>query len=78
MQFDLVNILNLNCASAPLIEERRAALDALIDEIGKVDEKYLHSYCLEMLNVFMNERDPKTPYVGILIWYLQTLVSALA
>lgn len=78
VQFDLVNILNLNCASAPLIEERRAALDALINEIGKVDEKYLHSYCLEMLDAFMNEGNPKTSYVGILIWYLQTLVKALA
>ncbi|MDE6053016.1 MAG: hypothetical protein K2G55_04480 [Lachnospiraceae bacterium] len=78
VQFDLANTLNLNCVSAPLIAERRAALDALIDDIGKVEEEHLHSYCTEMLNAFREERDPKTPYVGILIWYLQTMVMALA
>lgn len=78
VSFDLVNTLNLNCASSPLIAERKAALDALIDEIGKVEENQLHSFCSEMLNAFMDERDPKTPYAGILIWYLQTMVTALA
>lgn len=77
VRFDLVNTLNLNCASAPLTAERKAALDALIDEIGKVEENYLHSYCVEMLNGFLDEKDPKTPYVGILIWYLQTMITAL-
>lgn len=78
VRFDLVNTLNLNGASAPLIAERKAALDALINDIGKVEEKYLHSYCTEMLKTFMDERDSKTPYAGILIWYLQTMVTALA
>lgn len=78
VRFDLVNTLNLNCASAPLIAERRATLDALIDEIGKVEEKDLHIYCTELLNAFLDERDPKTPYVGILIWYLKTIVQQLA
>lgn len=78
VQFDLVNTLNLNCASSPLITERKAALDALIHEIGKVDTEYLHTYCAEMLNAFLEEGDPKTPYVGVLIWYLQTMVKALA
>ena len=78
VRFDLVNTLNLNCASAPLITERKAALDALINEIGKVEEKYIHSYCIEILNEFMDEKDSKTPYAGILIWYLQTMIAALA
>ena len=46
--------------------------------IGKVEEEYIHSYCTEMLNAFMNEKDSKTPYAGILIWYLQTMTAALA
>lgn len=78
VRFDLVNTLNLNCASAPLIAERKAALDELINEIGKVDIKFLHTYCSEMLNAFLEEGNPKTPYVGILIWYLQTMVKALS
>lgn len=78
VRFDLVNTLNLNCASSPLIAERKAALDALISEIGKLEAKDLHRYCTEMLNAFMEERNPKTPYVGILTWYLKTMVTALA
>ena len=38
---------------------------------------HLHNYCSELLETFRNEEDPKTPYVGILIWYLQTMVTAL-
>lgn len=77
VRFDLVDTLNLNCISSPLIAERKAALDMLIVELDNVEEENLHSYCLEMLNVFMNEKSPKTPYVGILIWYLQTMITAL-
>ena len=78
VRFDLVDTLNLNCTSSPLIAERKAALDVLINEIGKVEEKDLHMNCMKMLNAFLDEGDPKTPYVGILIWYLQTMVTALA
>ncbi len=73
VQFDLVDTLNLNCASSPLISERKAVLDALIDDLGKVEEDRLHSYCADLLKIFDNEEDPKTPYVGVLIWYLQTM-----
>lgn len=73
VQFDLVNTLNLNCASATLISERKAVLDALIDDLGKIEEDQLHNYCANLLEAFNNEEDPKTPYVGVLIWYLQTM-----
>lgn len=78
VEFDLVDTLNLNCTSAPLIAERKAALDVLLEDIGNVEEGDLHNYCADMLEEFHNERDPKTPYAGILIWYLQTMVNALA
>ena len=77
VRFDLVDTLNLNYA-ATLVGERKAVLDALIAEMGEVEEENLHSYCLKRLNVFMEEEDPKTPYVGILIWYLQTMITKLA
>ena len=77
VQFDLVDTLNLNCASASLPEARKAVLDALIDEMKDMDTYHLHNYCSELLETFRNEEDPKTPYVGILIWYLQTMVTAL-
>lgn len=77
VKFDLVDTLNLNCYNAPQLNERKAALEALIGEIGKQDEGELLQYCTEALDVFQNETNPKTPYVGILIWYLKTTIKAL-
>ncbi|MCM1121210.1 MAG: TIGR02646 family protein [Eubacterium sp.] len=74
VRFDLVVTLNLNCVTAPLVSERKAALDALIDDLGSIEREDLHSYCAELLRVFMQEENPKTPYVGIIIWYLKTMV----
>ena len=78
IEFDLIDTLNLNCVSSPIISERKAALDELIGNIGKVEENYLHKYCTDILEAFTNEQDSKTPYVGILIWYLQSMIAALA
>ncbi len=78
VRFDLVNTLNLNCASSPLIAERKAALDELINDLGNIEEDHLHSYCMDMLEAFINEDNPRTPYAGILIWYLQTMAAALS
>lgn len=73
---DLVDTLNLNCPTSPLISERKAALDGLIEEICTIeDEEGLRTYCGEILDSFQNETGEKTPYVGILIWYLRQLVS---
>ncbi len=78
VEFDLTDTLNLNCTSSPIISERKAALDELIRDIGGVEEDRLHKYCTDMLVSFMNERDSKTPYVGVLIWYLKSMVEALS
>lgn len=75
-EFDLVNTLNLNCMSSPIVAERKAALDELIMSMENVGDDYLHKYCADMLEAFTNEQDPKTPYVGILIWYLRSIAEA--
>lgn len=72
---DLIETLNLNCPTASLIEERKAALDGLIEEIGEIEEENIETYCEEVLESFQNEKDEKTPYVGILVWYLQSMVN---
>ena len=73
---DLVDTLNLNCQTSPLISERKAALDGLIEEICTIeDEEGLRTFCGEILDSFQNETGEKTPYVGILIWYLRQLVA---
>lgn len=75
MKKDLIETLNLNCPTAPLIAERKAALDGLIEDMGELEEENLQTYCEEMLENFQNEEDEKTPYVGILIWYLQSMID---
>lgn len=83
VEFDLVSTLNLNCLSSPIVSERKAVLDALIEDMssamGNIDELEmadLHKYCEDKLNVYLNEKDPKTPYVGILVWYLKSMAEA--
>lgn len=34
-------------------------------------------YCSGVLKDFQAETNPRTPYVGILIWYLQSMISAM-
>lgn len=77
VQFDLIHTLNLNCASSPLIAERKAALESLINEMDLVSDEDLSAYCSDILKSFQAETNPKTPYAGILIWYLQSMVSAM-
>lgn len=78
VRYDLIDILNLNCASAPLVAERKAALDTLIDKLGNVEEDLLQEYCEISLTALQEETDPKTPYVGILVWYLKTMIESLS
>ena len=77
VQSDLIHTLNLNCSSAPQPAERKAALDVLVNDLDSVPPKALEDYCTQALNGFLAETDTKTPYVGILIWYLQSLLTAL-
>lgn len=78
VRFDLVDTLNLNCPSSPLIAERKSALDSLIDELGNVTEENILDYCIMILSEFRAETEQKTPYVGILIWYLESLITTLS
>lgn len=75
---DLVDTLNLNTLSSPLIGERKAALDSLLLELGNVMEADFLRYCVTVLHEFQEETNPKTPYVGILIWYLRSMVDKLS
>ncbi len=80
VQSDLVDTLNLNCPSSPLISERKEALSSLILDIENVcagDESAVLEYCQTLLNAFTTETTLKTPYVGILIWYLKDMIAAL-
>ena len=67
VRYDLINILNLNCESSPIVGERRAVLDELIDYIGEVSDDELKDYCESLLRGFRNETDPRTPCLGLII-----------
>ena len=76
VRFDLVDTLNLNSLNAPILNERKAALDSLFEDLGAIEAKDLMEYCEILLNTFSIETNPKTPYVGILIWYLQLFLAS--
>lgn len=76
-QFDLDHTLNLNCPSAPQPAERKAVLETLLNDLNNIPQEMLENYCTQVLSNFLSESNPKTPYVGILIWYLQSLLAAL-
>ena len=67
----------LNNTGRISVEKRKAVLDALIEQLGEVEEDNLHNFCVSRLEVFLNEREVKTPYVGVLIWYLKSMIQAL-
>ena len=78
VKFDLVDTLNLNCPSSPLIAERKSALDHLIAGLGILPETDILDYCTAALCEFRAETNPRTPYVGILMWYLESMISSLS
>ncbi|MBR6244603.1 TIGR02646 family protein [bacterium] len=69
---DLNYRLNLNCEARQLIENRRAALEKVQEDIYKtytnktIDEKHLKNRLTEILN-----NKEKIPFCGILIWWLK-------
>lgn len=82
VNYDLVHTLNLNSKKSPLPAERKAALDSLINNIEAISVEMAESaelewYCQSVLESFYNESEEKTPYSGILIWYLESLLENL-
>ena len=74
---DLTEILNLNSGFSPLMSERKAVLDALTADMGDLPKEELRKYCTERLEAFQSETDKKTPFVGVIIWYLRSTLEAL-
>ena len=72
--------LNLNCMSdaVQLPEARKNVLDAFISELPVEHPEETLLYCQEALELFENETDPKTPYVGILLWWLRDYIGSFS
>ena len=75
VQRDLNEILNLNCPESPLIDARKKVLETLMDDISAAGD--MPELCRLYLKKFRAEKDEKTPFVGVLIWYLQELLASM-
>ena len=76
--YDLSKVLNLNCYTSTLIAERKAVYEGLTDDMANVSLEDLQDYCVSRLSVFESETNPKTPFVGVIIWYLKTMLASLS
>lgn len=71
VQNDLDVTLNLNCKERRLPENRKSALDQLLQEIRKKHPTgSIKQYCQAKLDEYQIEF-PHSPYVGILIYWLE-------
>ena len=71
--------LNLNCSvdAVTLPQNRKAVLDAIQTEIVSQDGD-VYQKCKEQLDIWENEKDPKTPYIGMAIWWLKEQMRHLS
>lgn len=75
---DLNVHLNLNCCvdAVLLPKNRKAVLDEVQKNLAEQEGDYLQN-CIEQLHMWEGETDPKTPYIGIAIWWLKDQINSL-
>lgn len=67
--------INLNCSCVGLVENRLRALQTMLRELKKKHPKGdITLTCSRMLEKYQSQT-PKTPYLGILMWWLQKHMS---
>ena len=74
-----INIrLNLNCDTdaVTLLKNRKAVLDMIQEDLANQEGDFQQN-CIEQLHIWENEADPKTPYIGIAIWWLKKQIHLL-
>ena len=69
---DINRRLNLNCNKEAVVlpQYRKEVLDTVMEYLAEQDGDY-YDNCEEQLQMWENEEDPKTPYIGIAIWWLK-------
>lgn len=71
VNYDLNNVLNLNCKSIQLPNSRLKALLSLQKHIKKkCPTGNIQLYCKRIRDEILLERNQKLPFVGILLWWL--------
>ena len=68
--------LNLNCRTeaVTLPENRKKVLDTIQQDLFKQEGDFKQN-CIEQLHMWESEEDPKTPYIGIAIWWLKKQIE---
>ena len=76
---DLDVILNLNCEvdAVRLPESRKQAIAAIEEDIAMLNDEEILTYSKQILADFENETDPKTPYIGIITWWLKDFIKSI-
>lgn len=76
---DLVDTLNLNCVNfSGLPDGRKQTLAPIEAEIASLlTKEEMLARCQELLGIYEAETDPKTPYCGIILWWLRDYIDAL-
>lgn len=75
---DIDKKLNLNCNydGVTLPQNRKALLDAVQEAINS-EPGDLRDKCTKQLRMWESEKDPKTPYIGIAIWWLKRQIECM-
>jgi hypothetical protein len=76
---DLNTHLNLNCSfyAVTLPKNRQAVLEEVQRSVVEHGGDILHN-CITQLRLWEQESDPKTPYIGIAIWWLKKQIQILS
>ena len=69
--------LNLSSDAVALPQHRKAVLDEVQQDIYSQPGDMLQN-CKNQLAIWEKETDPKTPYIGIAIWWLKDQIKALS
>ncbi|MBQ0000496.1 MAG: TIGR02646 family protein [Clostridiales bacterium] len=77
VQYDLTEVLNLNSKRAPLISERKAVIMQVMQQLNQVRGKGEAEFIKAALAKYEKETDPKTPYVGVITWYLNSFLKSV-
>ena len=72
---DLQKTLNLNALTSPLLSARKRVMDEIDRFIGEQTELTPDATCRMLLAAYEAETNPKTPFVGVAIWYLRQFLS---
>ncbi len=69
--------LNWETEAVTLPQNRKAVLDEIQAQLFSQDGDLLQN-CIEQLHIWESETNPKTPYIGIAIWWLKEQIGRLS